>query len=87
MNITNLTPKSYIFSEKWQKTYKQKHLVSEFSFKKKKSQQTTISRPAVRSVYIQSRLLYLLFGNCKIVTLRHKKDCKTLYVRNVDYSA
>ena len=60
MNTTNLTPKSYIFSKKRQRTNKQKHLVSEFSLKKK-SQQTTISRPAVRLVYIQSKLLYLLF--------------------------
>lgn len=45
MNTTNLTPKSYVFSKKRQRTNKQKHLVSEFSLKKK-SQQTTISRPA-----------------------------------------
>lgn len=53
MNTTNLTPKSYIFSKKWQRTNKQKHLVSEFSLKKKKSQQTNISRPAVRLLLLQ----------------------------------
>lgn len=85
MNTTNLTPKSYIFSEKWQKTYKQKHLVSESSLKKKKNP-NELPFPGLLWGQFTFKADYYTFsfGNCKIVTLRHKKDCKTLYVRNVD---
>ena len=66
MNTTNLTPKSYIFSKKWQRTNNPKHRVSEFSLKKKiptnqHFQACCKVAAAARLVYIHSILLYLLF--------------------------